>query len=336
MSIFDKTVQYRPFKYPKLMELAVEQNVSLYWHEGQVDLSDDIRQFHTEGGLATENVSHESNKNVLIKVLNLFTQMDIAAGELYCQLLPYVGNNEVRNWFMAAANKEGIHQRAYALIVEELGFPESTWSEFMEYDEMQKKIDLMTGLDERNHSNPLDFAKTLSQLLLAEGICLFGAFSTMLNQKRFGKIMGTNDVNEWSLRDEERHVEGNIIVLKDIISKNLNKEETSELFVFIQDMVSSYVEAEHKFIDLVFEVGDQEGMTKEDMKGYISYLGQLRLNQLGFNNDVPKNPLGWMDYVLSGKNHTNFFESKVTDYDHEGLLGGINYGKYAELVPTVV
>jgi ribonucleoside-diphosphate reductase beta chain len=105
------------------------------------------------------------------------------------------------------------------------------------------------------------------------------------------------------------------------------------LLGFIESLVTDYVEAEHKFIDLVFEMGDQEDMTKQDMKDYMKYLGYVRLKQIGFDVIVPKNPLGWMDYVLSGKNHTNFFEGKPTEYDHSGLVGDIDYSKYLVLLP---
>ena len=330
-SIFTPTVQYRPFKFPKLMSFAAEQNIGLAWHENQIELSTDVSQFHTEGGLATKDVSHESNKNNLSKMLSLFTQMDVGAGELYAILVPHVKNNEARNWLLTAGSKEGVHQRSYALAVETLDFPDSTWGEFMEYKEMQDKIDLMTGIDGRDHSKPLDFAKTLVQLLLAEGICLFGAFACMLNLKRFGLMLGTNTINEWSLRDEERHVEGNIVMLKAIINADLTQAEIEELYLFITNMVNAYVSAEHKFIDLVFEMGDQQDLTKEQMKEYITYLGQVRLHQLGFEVQPVKNPLEWMAFVLGGEQHSNFFEKKETAYDHEGLVGHINFSKYKGL-----
>lgn len=199
-TIFKDTVAYRPFRAPKAMELSQEHNIALYWDLHQCELSDDIKAFHTEDGLKTKNVSHESNKNMLEKVLALFTQMDLEVGAAYCKLLPHVKNNEYRCMWMTFAAREVVHQRAYALIVEELGFPESTWGEFMGYKEMHDKIDLISNIDGRDHSKLLDFAKTLAQILLGEGIALFGAFALMLNLRRVGLMLGTNIINEWSLR----------------------------------------------------------------------------------------------------------------------------------------
>ncbi len=198
MSIFKESKTYRPFAYEWAMEAAIRQNIDLYWHKHEVKLGEDIRQFHSKDGLATANVSHEQHKNMMSKFLTVFTQMDLEAGALYCKLLPYVKNNEIRNMYMAFANKEGVHQINYAVAVEELGFPDSTWTEFMEYSEMLDKIELMRG-DHGDLSIPLNFAKTLANLLFAEGILLFGAFASMLNLKREGLLMGTNSINEWSL-----------------------------------------------------------------------------------------------------------------------------------------
>ncbi len=324
MSVFKPSKTYKPFTFPFAMEMAEEHNIALYWDKHQVDLGNDYAQFHSKDGLATENVSHESTQNMLEKILSLFTQMDVAAGGLYCELLPYVKNNEIRNMWMNFAAKESVHQRNYALGVEELGFPESTWGEFMEYKEMQDKIDLMSDIDDRDLNDKVEFAKTVAQLLLAEGICLFGAFACMLNLKRYGKMLGLNQVNSWSLKDEQRHVEGNIKVLNEV-RKELTPMQNMDLDLFIVKMTEDFIAAELLFIDLVFSMGDQEGMTAQDMKDYIKYLGMVRLEQLGIQSQKRKNPLMWMDWMLSGKKHGNFFEQRITEYDHSGMEGEIDY-----------
>lgn len=310
------------------MEAVERHSIDLYWDRHQLDFSEDMKQYHSKNGLKTDNVSHETNQTILTKVLNLFTQMDIAAGELYCQLLPHVGNNEIRNWFMVAASRESTHQRCYAAAVEQLAFPESSWTEFMDYKEMQDKLDVMYGGKDTDPSTKKGFMKTLARLFLAEGICLFGAFASMLNLRRFGLMQGTNTVNEWSLRDEEEHVSVNMkIFLSEL--ENFPKEDKLEIIAYVKKITKAFVEAEELFLDLVYEVGDQEGMTKEEAKTYIKYLANLRMSQMGWSPiyEETNNPLPWMDWVLSGKKHTNFFESRVTDYSHEPLKGEIDYGR---------
>lgn len=71
-------------------------------------------------------------------------------------------------------------------------------------------------------------------------------------------------------------------------------------------------------------------MTQSDLYEYIVYLSNYRLNQLGVSSYEGTNPLEWMDWLLSGSKHDNFFEKKVTDYSHSGLDGSIDYSRYEQ------
>lgn len=329
MSIFKENISYRPFTYPWAVEAERLHRIDMHWHENQVELADDLRQYNTKGGMATANVPHESNKNMFEKLILLFTEMDVQVGGGYAKLLKHVKNNEIRTLWFTFAQREVAHQRGYALAAETFGFTNSDWSEFKNYKEMQDKIDLITQ-DVGDLDDHLNFAKHLSVVLLGEGIALFGAFACLLNLKRYGLMMNFNTVNEWSLKDEQEHVKNNIRVLKTIQEEDLSESQNTDLHSFIKRTVKAYIDAEHRFIDLVFDMGDQEGMTKEDAKLFINYLGELRLWQLGMLPEglSIKNPLPWIDYILSASTHTNFFESRVVDYTHGGLEGDINYDVY--------
>ena len=36
---------------------------------------------------------------------------------------------------------------------------------------------------------------------------------------------------------------------------------------------------------------------------------------------VKDNPLSWLEWILNGSDHTNFFENRVTEYEVAGLSG---------------
>jgi len=48
-----------------------------------------------------------------------------------------------------------------------------------------------------------------------------------------------------------------------------------------------------------------------------------RLTQLGLkpNWGIEKNPLPWVDHIIGGDNQKNFFEGRVTNYNHKGMEG---------------
>ena len=95
----------------------------------------------------------------------------------------------------------------------------------------------------------------------------------------------------------------------------------------------SMVDLEDRFLDLVFQMGDIQGLTKKEMQSYIRYIADRRLLQLGLkpNYGVKDNPLTWLDDVL-GVEHQNFFEGRATSYMKAGLRGSVEVVNFAEIV----
>ena len=67
-----------------------------------------------------------------------------------------------------------------------------------------------------------------------------------------------------------------------------------------------------------------EGMTATDVKRYIRFIADRRLQQLSlqpiYRADA-KNPLPWMDQMLNAIEHTNFFENRATEYSKASTRG---------------
>ena len=93
------------------------------------------------------------------------------------------------------------------------------------------------------------------------------------------------------------------------------------------------VDLEDRFLNLVFQMGDIQGLTKKEMQSYIRYIADRRLLQLGLkpNYGVKDNPLTWLDDVL-GVEHQNFFEGRATSYMKAGLRGSVEVVNFAEIV----
>jgi ribonucleotide reductase beta subunit family protein with ferritin-like domain len=334
MSVFEESKSYRPFTYNWAAEAAQKHSIDMFWDVHQLNLQDDIQQYYSKDGLKTKTISHEQNKQILDRTLCLFTEMDKTVGAGYTEVLPFIKNNEIRNMLMTFAAREVTHQRAYALAAETFGFSNSDWTAFAEYKEMVDKLDTMSeDIVPVGARNELRAAIKLTQIFLGEGIGLFGAFATLLNQKRSGILNGFNDINEWSLKDEQEHVVNNIRTVSEM-EIDLTEVERLVLRDCTFKFVEKFEQAENTYIDLVFEMGGAEDLTSEEMKGYIKYLGKLRLFQRGYISlaEVPVNPLGWMEWLLGANKHKNFFESKVVDYVHKELEGEVNYNKYRHLL----
>jgi ribonucleoside-diphosphate reductase beta chain len=323
MAIADKLVKkqgglmefsetYKPFHYPWAVEMTTRHEKA-HWIEDELDLSEDVSDW--KGGKITP-----VEKEYVTNVLRLFTQSDVAVGQnYYDQFIPKFKNNEIRNMLGSFAAREGIHQRAYALLNETLGLPDSEYHAFLEYSEMADKIEYMRKAD----TNTLrGLGLSLAKSVFNEGVALFASFVMLLNFQRFGKMKGMGKVVEWSIRDESMHVEGNSKLFK-AFCKEHSRVVDNDFKKEIYDISRDIVELEDKFIDLAYELGTIEGLEVGEVKEYIRYITDRRLLQLGMkpNFKVKENPLPWLEWVLNGADHTNFFENRVTEYEVAGLSG---------------
>ena len=303
---------YKPFHYPWAVEITTRHE-KVHWIEDELDLAEDVSDW--KSGKVTE-----SEKEYITNILRLFTQADVAVGQnYYDQLIPKFKNNEVRNMLGSFANREAIHQRAYALLNETLGLPPEEYHAFLEYSEMSDKIDFMMDSNTSTHKG---LALAMAKSVMNEGIALFASFVMLLNFQRFGKMKGMGKVVEWSIRDESIHVEGIAKLFRQFCTE-YPKIVDDEFKAAIYEMARLSVKLEDKFVQMTYKMGAPEGLDASDVKTYIRYITDRRLLQLGLkpNFKVKDNPLPWLEWVLNGADHTNFFENRVTEYEVAGLSG---------------
>jgi len=252
----------------------------------------------------------------------LFTQSDVDVASGYIdKYMPIFKKPEARMMMGSFANMESIHQHAYSLLLDTVGMPEIEYKAFSEYEEMSDKHDYV-GEFKPLKSDKKTIAKTLAVYsAFTEGLQLFSSFAILLNFPRFGKMKGMGQIVTYSIRDESMHVEAMTKLFREFIKENIEiwtDDFKAELYQICRHMV----ELEDKFLDLVFDMGDIEGLTKKDMYAYNRYIADRRLLQLGLktNYDQRENPLGWIDEV-TGVEHQNFFEGRATTYMKAGLRG---------------
>jgi len=307
---------YKPFHYPWAVEITTRHEKA-HWIEDELDLSEDISDWKSD------KVT-DVDKEYVTNILRLFTQSDVAVGQnYYDQFIPKFKNNEIRNMLGSFAAREGIHQRAYALLNETLGLPDSEYHAFLEYKVMVDKIEFM---QESDIGSMRGLGLAVAKSVFNEGVALFASFVMLLNFQRFGKMKGMGKVVEWSIRDESMHVEGNSKIFRQFCvehPKIVDDDFKSEIY----NMARVAVKLEDKFVDLAYKLGEVEGLSASEVKSYIRYITDRRLLQLGLktNFKVKENPLPWLEWILNGADHTNFFENRVTEYEVAGLSGSWNY-----------
>ena len=317
---------YKPFSYPRAFEFYNEQQ-KMHWLPEEVPLHTDVSDWNHK--LSTEE------KHLLTQIFRFFTQGDVDVGKAYFdKYVPVFKLPELRMMMGAFANMESVHQHAYSLLLDTVGMPEAEYQAFHSFEEMQNKhnfinqFKIMEDVEGDEEFVSYDRLQSIAKSLavysgFTEGLQLFSSFAILMNFQRFNKMKGMTTIVEWSIRDESLHVEAMTWLFREFIKENpwiWTDEFKKELYIICREMV----DLEDHFIDLAFEQGGIEGLTAEEVKQYIRYIADRRLLQLGLkpNYGVKENPLEWLDWILNGVSHDNFFEKRSTEYAKAGTLKG--------------
>lgn len=311
MGLLDSRDYYKPFNFPWAYEAFLMQNKML-WLPEEVPLYTDVKDW--------EKVLSHEEKNLLTQLFRFFTQADVDIANGYIEkFMPYFKKPELRMMMSAFANMEAIHMDAYSHLLDTVGMPEVEYKAFHQYKAMLDKHDYFNNF---NLDNITSVIKTLAVYsAFGEGLQLFASFAILLNFPRFGKMKGMGQIVTWSVRDETLHVENMIKLVNTLIDENKNVW-TSKLKKEIYQIARTMVSLEDSFIDLAFQQGGIKGLTKEEVKQYIRYICDKRLNQLRLGKEYHvTNPLTWLDWVLNAHEYANFFEVRATEYSKISLIG---------------
>jgi len=302
---------YKPFRYPWAFDMWKKQQ-QVHWMPEEVPLGEDCKDWAVK--------LTDGERNLLTQIFRFFTQSDIEVADNYMERYGRVFKpTEVKMMLSSFANMETIHIAAYALLLETIGMPESEFGAFMEYSAMRDKHDFMRTFGVETNA---DIARTLAMFGgFTEGLQLFASFAMLMNFPRFNKMKGMGQIVSWSIRDESLHCEG-ITKLYHAFNAETGAV-TKSVADDIVDCCKTVVGMEDKFIDLAFESGDVQGMTPADIKGYIRFIADWRLRQLNLPTvyGVKENPLPWLQSMLSGVEHANFFEARSTEYSKAATKG---------------
>ena len=312
MPLLDPSPTYKPFRYPWAYEAWLTQQ-RIHWLPEEVPLSDDVKDWQRTLTLA--------ERNLLTQIFRFFTQADVEVNNCYMKHYARVFEpTEVQMMLAAFSNIETVHIAAYSHLLDTVGMPEVEYSAFLRYKAMRDKYDYMQQFGVGTKE---DIARTLAVFgAFTEGLQLFASFAVLLNFPRFGKMKGMGQIVAWSARDETLHTE-NIIHLFRTFTQEYPEVWTDELRRDLIIACETIVSHEDAFIDLAFEMGGVEGLEAEEVKSYIRFIGDRRLAQLGLPPiyRIGENPLPWMDTMLNGVEHTNFFENRATEYAKAATRG---------------
>ena len=152
-----------------------------------------------------------------------------------------------------------------------------------------------------------------------EGVNLFSSFAVLLNFSRFNKLKGVGQIIAFSIKDESLHSDAGCWLFRTLVSEYPDAWD-DELREEIYDAARMTVELEDAFIDKAFSEGPIEGLELADLKAFIRFRCNTKLNDLGLKKlwkKIDKEALermAWFDVLSAGVGHNDFFASRVDAY----------------------
>ena len=311
-NLLKERIVYKPFEYPKAHEYWLKQQQA-HWIHTEVPMMSDINDWK-------QNLN-ETEKNIIGSILKGFAQTETVVNDYWTGLVTkWFRKPEVIAMATTFGAMETIHAEAYSLLNEELGLDD--FSEFLEDETTMAKIESLMKVRDSFIGDPdwHEVAKSLAIFsAFTEGVNLFSSFAVLLSFKMRNKLKGVGQIVEWSIRDESLHSEAGCWLFRTLIEENPSLK-TPELEATINEAALISLKLELDFIDKVYELGDLEGCLKYNLQNFIKHRVNTKLGDLGYNpiiTDIDMtavNDMKWFDHLSGGKQHTDFFASRSTNY----------------------
>jgi ribonucleoside-diphosphate reductase beta chain len=314
MSLLKERVVYKPFEYPQAYDYWLKQQQA-HWLHTEVPMAQDVTDWKSN--------MKDHEKNVVGQILKGFAQTETVVNDYWSTLVTkWFRKPEIIMMGTTLGSSETIHAEAYSLLNEQLGL--DNFSEFLEDEATMAKIEALMNVRDNDDgtANWHERAKSLAIFsAFTEGVNLFSSFAVLLSFKMRNKLKGVGQIVEWSVRDESLHSDAGCWLFRTLM-KEEPKFKTKKLVSEIEDAARMSMKLEFDFIDKVFEMGDLENLGKEELKNFIKHRINTKMSDLGLTPIVPSEDIDkgalktmkWFDAVIAGKQHTDFFANRVTNY----------------------
>ncbi len=310
--LLQERIVYKPFEYQTAADYWLKQQQA-HWLHTEVPMMSDINDWK-------QNLS-KTEKNIIGSILKGFAQTETVVNDYWSGLVTkWFRKPEIIMMATTFGAFETIHAEAYSLLNEELGLDD--FSEFLEDETTMAKIEnLMDVRDSFNGERDWhEIAKSLAVFsAFTEGVNLFSSFAVLLSFKMRNKLKGVGQIVEWSIRDESLHSEAGCWLFRTLLKEN-PELKTPELEAAINEAALLSLQLELDFIEKVYELGDLEGCNKYNLINFIKNRVNTKLSDLGYPpilTDIDMtavNEMKWFDALSAGKQHTDFFANRVTNY----------------------
>jgi ribonucleoside-diphosphate reductase beta chain len=317
----------RPMAYPVFFEMY-RNAIKNTWTVEEVDFSTDLVDLRSK--------MTDAERHLIHRLVAFFATGDsIVGNNLVLNLYKHLNAPEARMYLSRQLYEEALHVQFYLTLLDTyVPDPAERAKAFAAVDNIpsiqrkarfcMKWMDSIQALDQvRTKSDRRQFLLNLICFAgCIEGLFFFAAFAYVYFLRSKGLLNGLAAGTNWVFRDESAHMAFAFETIKtarkeepDLFDAGLERD--------VVQMMRDAVECETQFAQDLLS-GGVAGLSVQDMRGYLEYVADQRLQMLGMAPIFhTKNPLHFMD-LQDVQELTNFFERRVSSYQVAVGVGAAN------------
>lgn len=295
-------------RYPQAVHFAETQE-KIFWTSNEIDVAKDVMDLRVH--------MSEAERHGVITTLKLFTMYELVAGDEYW--LGRVLNTFQRPEIQRMAATFGffelnVHAPFYSKINKELMLDnDEFYLGYVNDVTLKERMDFIgAAVDSDDH------LFSLAVFSLIEGAVLYSSFAFLKHFQAKGKNKLLNVVRgiNFSVRDENLHSEAGAWLYKELMGElgADNKKYVEPL----REASRAIYEHESRIVDMIFEKGEMEGITAEQMKIFVKSRINLCLERLGIESvfEVKNNTIAeWFYDNINAVSLHDFFTGVGNSYN---------------------
>lgn len=312
MSIFDKRINILPYEYSDLLKYKDAIRHS-YWIDSEYNFTTDISDFYTK--------TTDLEKDVIKKSMLAIAQIEVNVKSFWGDIYKRMPKTEIQSIGATFAESEVRHFDSYKKLLNILNL-EHEFETLLEVPEIQGRIDYLNKYLEgsRSKSDKMYTKSVLLFSLFIENVSLFSQFIIMMSfNKEKNLFKGISNVVESTSKDETIHSEFGIELIN-IIQSEFPEWFDDDFKNLIYSACNKAYLAECEILDWIFEKGELDFISKNQIKEFIKNRFNTSLNKINLESvfEIDLSLLEgtmWFDVEITSTKEGDFFYKKSVDYN---------------------
>ena len=314
-------LNWNDIAYPQMYDLY-QALLANFWKAQEINMQDDIKQWDSLSDV---------EKDVFLRINTQLASLDSLQTPTMSQAMDYVTDSSFKAIFAVISQQEAVHTESYSYILSSLVSVSEQNARFNQAKSdpvVQKRNDLILDAYEefRQNPTPQNLFKLSVNSINLEGIYFYAGFAFFYHLARQQKMLKTSTMISYIQRDEMQHAYFIAQFIRIMLTENpeLNTDENIQ---YIYTTIDQAVQLEKEWAHYI--LADIEGLDLVEFEGYVEYLANKRLRQLGLDNlyEERSNPMPWIQVFgddMMNETKSDFFEQKSRTYTKVSQSNGFD------------